>query len=871
MRLVQVAVPVPQLDALTYAVPPEFPDPVPGARVLVPLGKRVVTGIVLSTGDSRLATGESQDSDRDSRLATGDSHLATGDSRLATSDSSLATRDRLSGEIAGHEPAAFELASPEQQDARRESIKSITDILDETAFLPADVVRLTNWVADYYACGPGEAIAAAMPPRAWIESERFVQITDAGHVRLLTERGNRRQILDALVEMNKPVRVETIVGAAGRHAALVGLERDGLVTLTRPLKGSASAYRTVRVAALTVQGLDAAAPSSDTPLKLSDRQREALDVLKGVPLGIDTADLSTGGITAATLKRLSDLGLLTFTRRRVDRDPFEQGAVSTMSAREPVVLTEEQTNAFERLSALAGLSSFRTVLLHGVTGSGKTELYLRLAHTVHKNGRGVLMLVPEIALTPAVAAIFRLTFGDRVAIQHSGLSDGERHDQWQRIRRGDVDVVVGTRSAVFAPVHAIGLIIVDEEHDGSYKQEESPRYHGRDVAVVRGQQAGALVVLGSATPSMESFHNAQSGRYDLLTLERRVLDRPMAAVRVVDMRLEYAASGPDVILSAPLCEGLTDRLQRREQSIVLLNRRGYATSVFCRQCASTLECPNCSVSLTVHKAARRARCHYCNYAIGLPRACTHCKGPYLEQIGFGTERVEAEIVDRFPGVRVARVDRDTVRKRGAIVALLSRFAGGEIDVLVGTQMIAKGHDFPRVTLVGVISADVGLGHADFRAAERTFQLLTQVAGRAGRGEIQGEAIVQTLYPKHYSIRHACRQDYNAFYNDEIVFRRGMKYPPAVALINAVVKARTREAAMQDAGEIVDALRFGGESYRVLGPAPAPLSRLRGEHRAQLFIKGANRPAMRQALQVVLSTRPEIRRRTIVDVDPMSVL
>jgi primosomal protein N' (replication factor Y) (superfamily II helicase) len=424
---------------------------------------------------------------------------------------------------------------------------------------------------------------------------------------------------------------------------------------------------------------------------------------------------------------------------------------------------------------------------------------------------------------------------------------------------------------VFAPVRSVGLIIVDEEHDGSYKQEESPRYHGRDVAVVRARQANALVVLGSATPSMESFHNAQKGRYELLTLERRVLDRPMAAVRVVDMRDEYAAHGPDVILSGALCEALADRLAKGEQAMVLLNRRGFATSVFCRQCAATLECPNCSVSLTVHRAARRARCHYCNYAIGIPKSCAHCAGPYLEQLGFGTERVEAEIVEKYPDVRVARVDRDTIRKRGAIVALLSRFAAREIDVLVGTQMIAKGHDFPRVTLVGVISADVGLGLADFRAAERTFQLLTQVAGRAGRGEIQGEAIVQTLYPKHYSIRHACRQDYLAFYNDEITFRRGMKYPPAVALINAVVRGRSREGAMADATEIVNALRFGGEPYRVLGPAPAPLSRLRGEHRAQLFIKGANRPAMRRALQLVLSTRPEIRRRTIVDVDPMSVL
>ena len=753
MRVVQVAVPVPQLDALTYSIPAEFPEPALGARVLVPLGKRVLTGVVVSTPSSLLAS-------RFSLLASNQqtSHKASSEQRVASS----------------------------------ESIKPIIDILDPSPFLPADVIALARWVAEYYACGIGEAIATAMPPRS-------------------------------------------------------------------------ATHRTVRVASLTAQGQE----TEPVAMKLGARQQEAIALLRAAPDGIDTSQLQDRGITAATINRLRSLGLVTVSRRTVERDPFVQAITPT--SRAPVVLTDEQDAALNRLSALASKGGFRTVLLHGVTGSGKTELYLRLADAVRRTGRGVLMLVPEIALTPAVAAVFRCTFGDRVAIQHSGLSDGERHDQWHRIRRGDVNVVVGTRSAIFAPVHSLGLIVVDEEHDASYKQDESPRYHGRDVAVVRGSQAGALVVLGSATPAMESFHNAQNGRYQLVPLTRRVLERPMATVRIVDMREEYATAGPDVILSGALCDAMALCLERREQSIVLLNRRGFATNVFCRQCAATLECPNCSVSLTVHKAARRARCHYCNYSMSLPKACLNCAGPYLEQLGFGTERVEAEIRERFPGVRVSRVDRDTIRKKGAIAALLGQFGAGEIDVLVGTQMIAKGHDFPHVTLVGVISADVGLGLADFRAAERTFQLLTQVAGRAGRGEIQGEAIVQTLYPKHYSIRHACRQDYNAFYADEIAFRRGMKYPPAVALINAVIKARTREGAMADAGELVNALRIGGEPYRVLGPAPAPLSRLKGEYRAQLFIKGTNRPVMREALQTVLSTRPEIRRRTVVDVDPMSVL
>ncbi len=483
--------------------------------------------------------------------------------------------------------------------------------------------------------------------------------------------------------------------------------------------------------------------------------------------------------------------------------------------------------------------------------------------------------VPEIGLTPALAAAFRGRFGDRVAIQHSGLSDGERHDQWHRIRRGDVDVVVGTRSAVFAPLSAIGLIVVDEEHDGSYKQEESPRYHGRDVAVMRGKREGALVVLGSATPSLESYQNASAGRYELLTLDRRVLDRPLARVTLVNMRDEFAERGPDTVLSSALSEAIGLRLTRGEQVLVLLNRRGFATAVFCRQCAGTIDCPNCSVSLTIHTRGdvMRARCHYCNYSAVVPKACPSCAAPYLSQTGFGTERVEQEVVATHPGARVARLDRDTIRRRGAAAELLARFGRHEIDVLVGTQMIAKGHDFPRVTLVGVVSADVGLGMADFRASERTFQLLTQVVGRAGRGEEPGEAIVQTLYPGHYSIRHARSQDYRGFFQEELAFRRAMLYPPQVALTNGIVRARTMGDAMADAGALVHSLRESARSggFVVLGPAPAPFTKLRGEHRAQFFLKGGRRAAMRDAIRRALEAKPDLRRRTIIDVDPMSVM
>lgn len=740
-RLVSVAVPVAALDLLTYRIPPPQAIPRPGSRVVVPLGRRTLTGIVVGP--------------------------------------------------AGAVPADV-------------TVRDVVEVLDREPYVPEDVLQLTAWVSDYYLAGPGAALALAVPPQA------------------LTER--------------------------------------------------ASAFRLVRVAALTAEGHDrAAAP----PEGLGARQQEALQWLRQAPAGLPAAMLAAGGVTSPVLARLKAMGLITIRREAQERDPFAAvpitlPAVDTLAR----TLTAEQDAALARLRALAGEGQFRCALLHGITGSGKTEIYLHLADSVRQAGRGVLMLVPEIALTPAVAGAFRARFGSRVAIQHSGLSDGERHDQWHRIRRGDVDVVIGTRSAVFAPLARLGLLIVDEEHDGSYKQEETPRYHGRDVAVMRGKLAGALVVLGSATPSLESFYNAQQQRYTLVSLTRRVLDRPLAQVRVVNMREEYAAEGPDVILSRALREAMQQRLDRREQVLILLNRRGYAAAVFCRQCGGTLECPNCSVSLTVHTGRRDwwARCHYCNFSRLVPKTCVQCAAPYLEHVGFGTERVEQEVAAHFPSARVGRVDRDTVRRRGSLAGLLTRFARRELDVLVGTQMIAKGHDFPQVTLVGVISADVGLGLADFRAAERAFQLLTQVAGRAGRGEQAGEAIIQTLFPTHYSIRLATSQDYPAFFEHEFAFRRAMRYPPLIGLVNVVVRGKTFDGAMHAAAELARRTSaHPGGGFEILGPAPAPLTRLRGEHRAQFFLKGNSRRAMRLALAAALAAAPDLARRASVDVDPMSVL
>jgi primosomal protein N' (replication factor Y) len=834
-RLASVAVPVPQVDLLTYRIPEGLDAPAVGARVLVPVGARIVTGCV---------TGTDEVDDGDPRAADG-------------------------------------------------SVRDIIDLLDGEPYLPAEVLALTTWVAEYYACGPGEAVAAAVPPMAWLESRRVVAVTEAGlraasdgAPETLSPLATRVLDIAASARSLPESTLRTRLDKTAPHGArmrpplahvLRSLERRGYVSVTQVLEGEAVAYKTERVVELTAQGLDVAGRPDTAGLRLGARQRELLAALAGAPGGLTSAALRERGFDVTGLRRLGLRDLVSIRRQPVERDPFAGpwGKAGQAGATgQDATLSAEQDAALDRLRDRLDAGAFHVALVHGVTGSGKTEIYARLTDHAIGAGRRGLVLVPEIALTPGVAAAFRARFGDRVAIQHSGLSDGERHDQWQRIRRGDVDVVVGTRSAVFAPLPDIGLIVVDEEHDASYKQDDSPRYNGRDVAIVRGRQQRALVVLGSATPSMESYAHAKRGRYELLTLERRVMDRPLASVRTVNMREEYAEAGPDQIVSRALGEAVAERLDRREQVLILLNRRGFSTSVFCRQCGATLECPSCSVSLVVHGRGR-AVCHYCNHARQVPRACQTCGGPFLEQLGYGTERVEAEVRRLFPTARVARLDRDTARRRGAVTETLARFGAGDIDVLVGTQMIAKGHDFPRVTLVGVVSADVGLGLADFRAAERTFQLLTQVAGRAGRGTAAGEAIIQTVFPDHYSIELACRQDYPAFFERELAFRKAMRYPPVVALINGVVRAASEREAASAAGELVDRVRQAGSGkpFVVLGPAPAPLARLRGEHRAQFFVKGppSARAGMRAAVLAALRERPDLRRKTTIDVDPLSIL
>ena len=537
-----------------------------------------------------------------------------------------------------------------------------------------------------------------------------------------------------------------------------------------------------------------------------------------------------------------------------------------------LVMTPDQTKALSTINSTPG---FRPILLHGVTGSGKTEIYMQAVEHFLAAGKTSLILVPEIGLTPQLTDQFARRFPNQIAILHSSLTRRQRIDEWLRIYRGEVPIVIGTRSAVFAPLGNLALIVVDEEHETSYKQEEVPRYHARDTAVMRAKLAGAAVVLGSATPSMESFHNAASQKYDYVMLTTRVEGRPLPAVEIVNMREEYAAEGKQVVLSRRLLEAINARLDRGEQTMILLNRRGYATFLLCRHCGFTFQCNSCSVAMTYHRSIEKLLCHYCGLARRPPARCPECDSEYIHYVGEGTERLEAELKCRFPEARVGRIDRDAMRHMRDYERVLGGFRAGDIDILAGTQMIAKGHDFPRVTLVGVVGADAPLALPDFRAAERTFQLLTQVAGRSGRGGRPGEVVIQSYFPDHYTFQLAVTQRFEDFYARESRYRKAMFYPPFAALAGIMVTDRDRGRAADTAreiGEYLDSLR--SNAMRILGPAPAPLERIKRMHRQQLLIKSSSRASLHHLLgrlRQYIEDRKFGSTRVFIDVDPVSLL
>jgi primosomal protein N' (replication factor Y) (superfamily II helicase) len=747
------------------------------------------------------------------------------------------------------------------------AVKEALRLLDTEPVLDKELLALARWIAGYYCAPLGEVLRSMLPLAAEIRKGKVYSLTDAG-------RDAARQLLLGASPEDPAAQVLRMLEARPLSAAYLtrklpladktikSLERRGFIaseqvqTERDPLRAPSDRLR-VEIAA-----------RRDAGVKMTKAERELAAFLELHPGTHNLKELE------ATVKSASLAARSLARKGVVELTPEPAGIAAGIVPRPPHALNAAQEAAYQEIRAALESHAFRTFLLHGVTGSGKTEVYLYAIEAAAATGRGALLLVPEIALTPAMAGQFFSRFGDRVAILHSAFTDAERSEQWRRIRSGAASVVVGTRSGIFAPVRNLGLIIVDEEHDGSYKQEETPRYNGRDVAIVRAQGAGACVVIGSATPSMESRYNAEKGKYKLLELPSRIEQRPMPQVELIDMRQEFLETRKQATFSRRLVEAITQRLDNGEQTIVLLNRRGFSSFVACRACGERIQCANCSVTLTFHRRDRRLLCHYCNYAEKVPGVCPKCQSEHIYFLGVGSEKVEDELHREFPTARIARLDRDTVSGKREYETILHGFREGGYDILVGTQMIAKGHDIPNVTLVGVVSADVGLGMPDFRAAERTFQLLTQVAGRAGRGALPGIVLVQTINPDHYAVRLSALQDYQAFYEKELNFRRFMHYPPFAAMANLLVRSDKQEAALRMSTELGTHLMPPPESIKVIGPAEAPILRLKTEFRYQILIKAASRKALNELLRGVQRFAQEHKwpaTALVIDVDPLSLL
>lgn len=750
--------------------------------------------------------------------------------------------------------------------------KNLISSLDTDPVLDGPLLRLGRWIADYYLAPIGEVFRTMLPLSAEFKKAIHYRIADGGLAalhyagtqgspgrsrRTLEEQELEIKILNYL-NAREDAREETLLNVTGaKRRLLAGMIRKRWIA-REDRSATRAAARVVKIAALRAM---------EDGKKINDNQRVVLETLAAVGGRVPLEQLRELDVPQSTPATLVRRGLL---------EIVEESAAFSLSGVRPRAreyqFNAAQTQALKKIEQAIAGGGFGGVLLHGVTGSGKTAVYLAAMRSVLEMGRSAILLVPEIGLTPAVAADLYQTFGEEVAILHSALSHAERSEQWHRVRRGEARIVVGTRSAVFAPVSDLALIIVDEEHDSSYKQEETPRYHARDVAVVRAKMANAVVALGSATPSLESYFNATRDKYSLIELPDRVEQRPLPEVEIVDMRHEFQETGQEQVISRKLAEAIAERLDRGEQAMILLNRRGYSPVVLCRTCGKSLECKHCAIALTHHKQAHKMQCHYCGFVAPVPRQCVHCGSDYVYFLGTGSEKLEEFLHGMFPQARIGRLDRDTVRGREDFERLLHALHEGELDVLVGTQMIAKGHDIHGVTLVGVVGADMALGMPDFRAAERTFQLLTQVAGRAGRGDAPGQVIFQTYFPDHYAVQYAAQHDFRGFYEKELRFRSWMHYPPFGSLANILVRSDKLDDALKWSGLLgkwFESTRH--EGIRVLGPAPAPILRLKRDYRYHFVVKSPSREKLNGLLRKMLAyaAGEKIpRTQVIVDVDAL---
>jgi len=751
--------------------------------------------------------------------------------------------------------------------------KPVLQVLDTVSALTPELMQLGRWIAHYYIAPIGEVLRTMLPLAAEFRRVIGYRITDKGLEALhaastvgssLRSRQEPEQQMLEYAVLNRLADGEMMRESSLRAAA--GAPRSVLLTLLRKkwiaredLSGVRDASRNIQIATLKAAGG-----------KLNLNQQRIVDYLGLQP---------ERSATAAALRELAvpRTTLQTLVRRGIV-ELRDEPAGFRMSGLKPrkleFLFNPAQKAALEQINTAVDKRLFLPMLLHGVTGSGKTAVYLSAMQAMLAKGRSAILLVPEIGLTPAMAADLHQIFGDEVAILHSALTDDERAEQWKRIRNGESHIVVGTRSAIFAPVPDLALIVVDEEHDHSYKQDETPRYHARDVAVMRAKMCNAVAVLGSATPSLETYYNASQGRYQLIELAERIESRPLPEVEILDMREEFQRTKKEEVLSRKLVEEIGECMARNEQAMILLNRRGFSSFVLCRSCGDTVQCRNCAIAMTYHKREHRLICHYCGFVRPAPKTCPKCGSEYVQYLGTGSEKLEQILHGLFPQARIGRLDRDTVRGRDDLERILSALHAGEIDLLVGTQMIAKGHDIPNVTLVGVVGSDAALSFPDFRAAERTFQLLTQVAGRAGRGENPGKVVLQTFYPDHYAIQYAAAHDYRGFYEKEARFRSWMHYPPFNAVSNVVVRSAKLDEALAWSGILgkwFEATRL--EGVRVMGPAAAAIVRLKTEYRYHFLLKSASRERMNNALRAMIehaAAQKIPRTNLVVDVDALSL-
>ncbi|MBT2765684.1 primosomal protein N' [Paenibacillus sp. ISL-20] len=786
---------------------------------------------------------------------------------------------------------------PEMDTAK---MKPIQEVLDVMPPLSPELIELGEWMKERYACRYISVLQSMLPTALKGKAERYISIGDSdtsltdetdGLFALLPTSESEQEII-RFVSQRGEVSLQQLTRAFPDGAATIkALIGRGRLSEYQQIKDKLQ-KKTVKAVELAVSSEEAHLALASFPAK-AQRQKEVLQYILEMEafLPISQKDLLQAlGVTAGTVKALADKGLINLEDIEVFRDPY-RGRHFTPST--PLALTLEQQAVYRSIVHKLDERKHGVFLLHGVTGSGKTEIYLQTIQRCLEQERQAIVLVPEISLTPQMVERFKARFGDRVAVMHSRLSDGERYDEWRKIREGRASVVVGARSAVFAPFDRLGLIIMDEEHEGSYKQEETPKYHARDVAIHRAQLTGAAVILGSATPSLESYHAARSQAQDdfapqLLEMPSRALGNKLPEVQVVDMR-EELREGNRSMFSRSLHAAISARLERGEQTVLLLNRRGYSTFVMCRSCGYVAGCPECDISLTYHQKSNNLRCHYCGYAAQAPEVCPDCGSEHIRYFGTGTQRVEEELAKLFPGIRVIRMDVDTTTEKGSHEKLLKQFRDKKGDVLLGTQMVAKGLDFPDVTLVGVITADSALNLPDFRAAEKTFQLLTQVAGRAGRHHLPGEVVIQSYTPEHYSIIHASSHDYLSFVKDELKHRKALHYPPYCRLILVTLSheqlpllvrmaenfAATIKSESDRRGWFGSLDRFDASALDILGPVASPIPRLKNRYRFQCMIKWRGTmdavSLVRSVAEKLQDSARDSKLQISIDVDPQMLM